>query len=217
VTDAKSGKPYYYNAATGVTQWQVPVKSRFAGAADVSSERSLTPECTWKVKLDLKLPASASTITLTANIRFAEESGFEPPQGFTSIESCLPEGALTLGEQSTRWTLSEDPEDRKDSLWIWGLFSEPLYPFIIFEMDLEAPVEFPEEGVSIPKGTLYFQVDHRRKDGQVQLGEGAVSYKVTEKLAADLVGLSEFAYDEAIPCGKIRFLDTADGMSKGLL
>ena len=31
------------------------------------------------------------------------------------------------------------------------------------------------------------QVDHRRKDGGVQLGEGTVSYKVTEKLAADLV------------------------------
>ena len=25
-----------------------------------------------------------------------------------------------------RWKLSEDPEDRKDGLWIWGLFQEPL-------------------------------------------------------------------------------------------
>jgi hypothetical protein len=23
---------------------------------------------------------------------------------------------------SNRWTLSEDPNDRKDGLWIWGLF-----------------------------------------------------------------------------------------------
>ena len=36
----------------------------------------------------------------------------------------------------------------------------------------------PVEGVSIPKGKLYCQVAHRRKDGAVQLGEGTVTYKV---------------------------------------
>ena len=53
------------------------------------------------------------------------------------------------------------------------------------------------------------QVDHRRKEGQTVLGEGTVTYKVTEKLAADLVGLSDFEYNEPIECGKVRFLDTA--------
>ena len=61
------------------------------------------------------------------------------------MDSCLPEGSLRLGEQPAQWSLSEDPEDRKDSLWIWGLFSDPLYPFLLFQLDLAAPVDFPEE------------------------------------------------------------------------
>lgn len=34
------------------------------------------------------------------------------------------------------WTLSEDKEDRKDGLWIWGLFEEPKYPFLYFYLDV---------------------------------------------------------------------------------
>jgi len=216
VTDADSGKPYYYNAATGVTQWQVPKDDSQFAATGNGNLRALTPDCTWKVKLDLKAPDSASTITVTANLRFAEDQGYEPPQGFVRVESCVPDETLALGEQKVRWALSEDPEDRKDSLWIWGLFSEPLYPFILFEMELVAPLAFPEEGVAIPAGPLYFQVDHRRKDGQVQLGEGSVTYKQVSEQNADLVGLSQFSYAEPVPCGKIRFLDTAQGISKGI-
>merc|ERR1712061_740303 len=109
-----------------------------------------------------------------------------------------------------------DPEDRKDSLWIWGLFSEPLYPFILFELELAEPLAL-SDNVSLPAGTLFFQVDHRRKDGSVQLGEGTVTYKVVEKLAADLVGLSDFSYGEPVPCGTVRFLDTAEGISKSYI
>ena len=72
----------------------------------------------------------------------------------------------------------------------------------------------PVEGVCLPAGQLYCQVDHRRKDGAVQLGEGTITYKVEEKIAADLVGLSEVVYNEPVPCGTIRFLDTADELSK---
>jgi hypothetical protein len=187
--------------------------SRFGGSGE-STTFSLTPACTWKVKLVLTAEGCATPVTVTANVRFAEEDGYEPPQGFLLVESCIPEGAVTLGQQPARWTLSEDPEDRGDSLWIWGLFSEPLYPFILFELELAQDVPMAIEGVSIPAGTLYCQVDHRRKDGKVQLGEGTVSYKVEEKVAADLVGLSELTYGEPISCGTIRFLDTADDMRK---
>ena len=51
------------------------------------------------------------------------------------------EDVLQPGQQSARWRLSEDPEDQKDSLWIWGLFKEPLYPFLLLELDLAQPVE----------------------------------------------------------------------------
>ena len=42
-------------------------------------------------------------------------------QGLMLVESCLPEGTVELGEQKDRWTLSEDPDDQKDSLWILSL------------------------------------------------------------------------------------------------
>ena len=34
------------------------------------------------------------------------------------------------------WTLSEDKDDRKDGLWVWGLFEEPKYPFLYFYLDI---------------------------------------------------------------------------------
>ena len=176
----KDGKPYFYNAVTGITQWQRPTEESFSKSSSGAS-RSLSPDSLWRVQLDLTAPTSASTKRITGTVRFAEEEGYEPPQGFMRVESCDPEATLLDGQQPARWRLSEDPEDRKDSLWIWGLFSDPLYPFILFELELTAPLEI-SEGVTIPEGTLYCQVDHRRKDGVVQLGEGAVTYKVTEKV-----------------------------------
>ena len=71
--------------------------------------------------------------------------------------------------------------------------------------------------MSIPAGPLYFQVDHRRKDGAVSLGEGKVTYKVAEQLNADLVGLSQLTYEEPVECGTIRFLDTANTMPKSFI
>jgi len=207
VTDKTSGEPYYYNSASGVTQWEKPV-DQFADAGR-SGGRALTPDVSWRVKLDLTAPGTSSSVTVTASFRFSEEEGFEPPQGALLVESCTPEGALVLGQQKAQWLLSEDPEDRKDSLWIWGLFKDPLYPFILLQLELAVPLEVAD-GVSIPAGLLYCQIDHRRNDGSVQLGEGAVTYKVQEKLKADLVGLSDFSYGEPVPCGKIRFQDTAD-------
>ena len=66
--------------------------------------------------------------------KFIEEEGYEPPQGI--VQQCFPEtekvnengnddetarkpipttSQMTI--RSGRWTLSEDPNDRKDSLW----------------------------------------------------------------------------------------------------
>jgi hypothetical protein len=175
-------------------------------ACAAGSPRSLTPDCPWRLKLDLVAPrTSGKIVSITANLRFAEEEGYEPPQGFVTVDSCLPDGAMALGRQKRRWQLSEDPEDRKDSLWIWGLFKEPLYPFILLDVELAEPLEIAN-GISIPAGTLSLQIDHRRKDGDVDLGEGTITYTVPSQQGADLLGLSDFTYNEPIPCGSCRFL-----------
>ena len=215
-TDKESGDPYYYNSASGETTWILPKaaqqQQRWSQDAGDGSSFQLTPDCSWRIKIELTPPGTTTPVTITGTIRFAVDEGYEPPQGFLFVESSVPEDALSLGQQAARWTLSEDPNDKGDSLWIWGLFSEPLYPFILFELALPSPVQVGD--ATIPAGELYFQVDHRRKDGGVQLGEGTVSYRVTEKLAADLVGLSSVSYDEPVECGTIKFLDTVDSISK---
>lgn len=33
-----------------------------------------------------------------------------------------------------RWILSEGEDRRSAGLWIWGLFEEPLYPFLLLQM-----------------------------------------------------------------------------------
>ena len=106
------------------------------------------------------MPGCTENVTVTAVVRFREEGGYEPPQGFLRIDSCLPEGVLPEGEAPGRWQLSEDPEDRKDSLWIWGLFKEPLYPFILFSLPC-AEIALAD-GTAIPAGTLFIQAEHRR-------------------------------------------------------
>lgn len=54
------------------------------------------------------------------------------------------------------WTLSEDKEDRKDGLWVWGLFEEPKYPFLYFYLDIYSSVivdkkEYKVSAVQIPE------------------------------------------------------------------
>lgn len=76
VTESESGKTYYYNAASGVTQWQKPAAERFSGEGG-SSARLLSPESLWRVKLDLTAPGSKASTSITATLRFSEEEGYE--------------------------------------------------------------------------------------------------------------------------------------------
>lgn len=34
-----------------------------------------------------------------------------------------------------RWTLSEAEDERGAGLWVWGLFEEPLYPFLLLQVN----------------------------------------------------------------------------------
>jgi hypothetical protein len=60
-----------------------------------------------------------------------------------------------------------DPDDRKDGLWVWGLFKEPLYPFLLFQLEVR-DIPLASAGIAegdkriIPAGKLYAKVAHRR-------------------------------------------------------
>ncbi|CAN0441985.1 unnamed protein product, partial [Ectocarpus sp. 13 AM-2016] len=34
-----------------------------------------------------------------------------------------------------RWTLSEAEDTRGAGLWVWGLFKDPLYPFLLLQVN----------------------------------------------------------------------------------
>ena len=112
------------------------------------------------------------------------------------------------------WKLSEDPNDRKDGLWVWGLFKEPLYPFMLLQLETEriplstAGRANEEETVDtadfIPPLQLYAQINHQRDNniGVVLAGgsqQGTVELKVRlmETVAADVFGAAKVdIYDE---------------------
>lgn len=47
--------------------------------------------------------------------------------------------------RKARWTLSEGEETRSAGLWIWGLFNEPLYPYLLLQMQNLEIVREPAE------------------------------------------------------------------------
>jgi len=109
---------------------------------------------------------------------FIEEDGYEPPQGYfkplTAATTIDDENASSPSTTTTsvleiinsRWKLSEDPDDPKDGLWIWGLFKEPLYPYMLLQMETrELQLSSSKDGLnddSIPPLKLYAQISHMR-------------------------------------------------------
>ena len=127
------------------------------------------------------------------NGNFIEEEGYEPPQGlFTSLTDSNNsedgnDEVLSLEISNSRWKLSEDPDDPKDGLWIWGLFKEPLYPFMLLQMEtkeLELSAGEGEEKDSIPPLKLYAQINHIRdqETGNVKLNTADVNIRLLEQV-----------------------------------
>ena len=175
----------------------------------VAVERTLTSATTWRLSLSIQPPGATEPEPLIANVLFEEEEGFEPPQGTVQVAGSLPEGVLAAGvetdaygrtKSTQRWKLSEDPDDPKDSLWIWGLFKEPLYPFILTSLKLET------EYAGLAAGTeLFLQGEHRRdpQDG-TRLGEGTLTLREALALPGGQDAGSAF---EPVPCGTFSVLD----------
>jgi hypothetical protein len=137
--------------------------------------------------------------------RFVEEEGCEPPQGsFVQTNTDDEDGggddppSSRLRIVKGRWQLSEDPNDRKDGLWVWGLFEEPLYPYMLLQLETDA-IPLPNNsnndddvdgGDCIPPLRLYAQIDHRRDKERGAVLEGGASLNVREKetVRADIFG-----------------------------
>ena len=88
--------------------------------------------------------------------------------------------------------MSEDKDDRKDGLWIWGLFEEPKYPFLYFYMNIYDSVVLPSgeeeplfNGDGIPGNRLNFRCNHAIEEGQgTVLSNPQMTYQLKELVKA---------------------------------
>jgi hypothetical protein len=217
-----------------------PSYNMAAADATSSTTTTLTEETAWRLRLLLKdvtttngrkLDGGAALFVLEGN--FVEEEGYEPPQGYfrpTTMRTARTEGGAAEGGEEvgasgsggtttlevveSRWKLSEDPDDPKDGLWIWGLFKEPLYPYMLLQMETrELTLPSSMDGVnddSIPALKLYARISHvRNKDdgknnrgGGVELKTANLNVRVLERI--NLPGASVDLYEEEA-VGQISF------------
>ena len=164
-----------------------------------SKPATLTQDTTWKLRIVLRGVSTAKgkkvdeLFVVSGN--FLEEEGYEPPQGSfvqQQKDGDNGESSSQLKIVNSRWQLSEDPNDRKDGLWVWGLFKEPLYPFLLLNLETEAlPLSGSDEDSILPL-QLFAQVNHKRAgdDNGAVILEGTTDLKVRqmETVKADPFG-----------------------------
>jgi len=194
-----------------------------AAGADAARPPTLTDETTWRLRLLLNDIRTTGGRKLDGQLfvvegTFVEEDGYEPPQGlFAPTARAAPPGeegapaaaGTALEVSSSRWKLSEDPDDPKDGLWIWGLFKEPQYPFMLLQMEtkeLALPSSMDGENAdSIPPLKLYAQINHiRAKDGEsgVELQTANLNVRVLEQI--QLPGATVDLFEEE-KVGQVQF------------
>ena len=184
-----------------------------ASAADPNSSQKATLDenTTWRLRFALNGVPTTNGRTVgelfNVDVQFILEEGFEPPQGIVKQipkETPKKDDDETNEEQqesnvrylkvtSGRWKLSEDPNDRKDGLWVWGLFKEPLYPFLLLQLETEEyKLPGKEENAIVPL-TLYAQINHKRdkSTGEVELDAATLNLREIETINADPFGASK--------------------------
>lgn len=117
---------------------------------------------------------------------------------------------MSLAVSNSRWKLSEDPDDPKDGLWIWGLFKEPLYPFMLLQMETKelalpsSSSDGEDNADSIPALKLYARINHvrDREMGTVDLQTAALNVRILEQVQLPGATVDLFE-EEAI--GQISF------------
>jgi hypothetical protein len=209
--------------------------SLFSTDGSKKTMTTLTEDTTWRLRLLLDGVTTTKGRKLRGPTlfvlegQFIEEEGYEPPQGYfrpitrrfdekeqsTTTTAVAGENGgagasereMTLELAGSRWKLSEDPNDPKDGLWVWGLFKEPLYPFLLLQMETKDLLleKDGDGGDSLPALKLYAQVSHVRSEkteGDVVLSTANLNVRVLEqvKLPGATVDLYE---EEAV--GRISF------------
>lgn len=186
-------------------------------ASKATAIATLTPETTWRLRFSLNgVPTKNGRKVgelFNVDVQFTEDEGYEPPQGdITQILPSDSDEVPYLKVTNGRWQLSEDPEDRKDGLWIWGLFKEPLYPYMLLTIETDAYKLPGEEADVINPLTLYAQINHKRdKDtGNVELDASTLNIREIESIKADPFGAAKVDIYEEVKCGQLslRPLDT---------
>jgi len=191
---------------------------------------TLTEESTWRLRFSLNgVPTKNGKKVgelFNVDVQFSEEDGYEPPQG--SLKQIFPTNINGEDSDSNvqylkvtggRWQLSEDPEDRKDGLWIWGLFKEPQYPFMLLQIDTEEYSLPGDDGDAIKPLTLYAQINHKRdKDtGEVELDAAALNIREIETIKADPFGAAKLDIYEEVQCGQVSLRLVADSNKSAVL
>lgn len=155
-------------------------------------------ETLWRLNVRLSRDGDKDT-TAALRVRFVPDRGYEPPSGRIFIEDDF-QGLVKVDEQgyAGTWTLSEDKEDRKDGLWIWGLFETPKYPFMYFYLDVFSSTVLPsgeEDPIwanigGVPGNRLNFRFEHvvDKETGTI-LSNGLMNFKASELIKADPFGV----------------------------
>ena len=174
-----------------------------------ATKTTLTEETTWRLRFLLKgIPTEKGKKVdqlFVVDALFIEDEGYEPPQGYVKQILSTKDGEGRLLEITKgRWKLSEDPNDRKDGLWVWGLFKEPLYPFMLLQLET-AKIPLPgEDGDSITPLTLFAQINHSRdaKKGVI-LSQAVLKVREMETMKADPFGASLVDVYEEVSVGQL--------------
>merc|ERR1712192_40664 len=186
------------------------------------NKATLSAETTWRLRFSLNgVPTKNGRRVgelFNVDVQFIEEDGYEPPQG--DIIQIIPENSSEDNIQylivnGGRWQLSEDPDDRKDGLWVWGLFKEPLYPYLLLQIQTQEYLLAGEEKDVICPLTLYAQIRHKRnkETGEVELEAASLNVREIETIKADILGVAKVDVYEEIKCGQLslRPLETNIG------
>ncbi|CAB9529091.1 expressed unknown protein [Seminavis robusta] len=210
-----TGQVAGHNIGANLPFHQKETSLRLSSTTEMST---LTDETTWKLRFVLRgIPtAKGKKVDQIFDIhaQFIEEDGYEPPQGYVKQVPIMDDKNDIDNDNDkplfqitgSRWLLSEDPNERKDGLWVWGLFKEPLYPFLLLQLQTESIPLPGEEGDSIEPLALFAQVTHKRdQEKGAILSRAELKIRVTELVKADLFGVSTAELFEEKSVGQCVF------------